>query len=170
MDGIIAVAFLIGSLTDMTRNHCGEGGCLARSSVIPTFWAQAGQLIFDGDGIGPEIAIGRDIGFAYGPYRPAYALSVGIDGETWFGIGARWTHDLGRDTFIEASLFPGLYLDGQGPDLGSPVQFRAALGVGHVLANGLSVTLSFDHRSNADLSRINPGLETFSIRFALPLD
>ena len=57
---------------------------------------------------------------------------------------------------------------GDGPDIGGSLQFRSALGVGYQFDNGATILAAYDHRSNADTQPLNPGLETVSIRLAIP--
>ena len=74
-------------------------------------------------------------------------------------VGAGW--------FAEGSVMPGFYDAGDGPDLGSNLQFRSALGLGYEFAGGSTLSVHYDHRSNADIESLNPGLETIAIRYAV---
>ncbi|MEM8536909.1 MAG: acyloxyacyl hydrolase, partial [Pseudomonadota bacterium] len=71
--------------------------------------------------------------------------------------------------FIELSLMPGLYIRGDGPDLGFPVQFRGALGAGVNIGDYGILSVFFDHRSNANATETNPGLETLGVRLSYRL-
>ncbi|MDE0984033.1 MAG: acyloxyacyl hydrolase [Yoonia sp.] len=51
-------------------------------------------------------------------------------------MGAKWTTQSLSNSpfFIEASLMPGYYAQGDGPDLGGSLQFRSSLGAGYAFA------------------------------------
>jgi lipid A 3-O-deacylase len=129
-------------------------------------------VIFQQDSIGTEIYATYDLPRSYGAFQPVAGASATTDGALWLGVGAKWTTQNVIDSpfFVELSFMPGLYVQGDGPDLGSPLEFRGALGVGYRFDNGASLTVLTDHRSNGDLARINPGLETVGVRFAMQLD
>lgn len=169
MDGTLAVIFLVASLTDMALNDC-DTGCLAPADATARLSFQAAEVEFNEEIIGNEIYVGYDLGTTYGPFQPTIGASVTDLGDYWVGIGAKWTS---RDVvsgplFIEASLMPGYFHLGDGPDIGGSLQFRSALGVGYAFDNGMTVLAAYDHRSNADTQDLNPGLETLSLRFAIP--
>lgn len=169
MDGTLAAIFVIASLTDMTLNDCATG-CLAAQQAPSRLAFQLADLQFQNDSIGREAMLSYDLGRSYGPFQPMLALSLTDSGDTWIGAGAKWTTtDLwSGPVFVEASLMPGLHLRGDGPDIGGTLHFRSALGVGYVFDNGVTATISYDHRSNADRLDLNPGLETLSLRVAFP--
>ena len=168
MDGTLAAVFVIASLTDMAMNDCPTG-CLARDDVPARLSFQLGDVRFDEDRIGKELLLGYDTGRAYGPFQPTMAVSVTDDGAAWIGAGAKWTSSslLPGPLFVESTLMPGFYVPGDGPDLGGNLQFRSSLGVGVAFGNGATVTVAYDHRSNADTDRTNPGLEVLSVRYAV---
>ncbi|SEM42126.1 Lipid A 3-O-deacylase (PagL) [Loktanella fryxellensis] len=141
-----------------------------RAPVTPRFSMQAGTVMFDGDHIGQELYLGVDSARRLGPVQPTYALSITTDGDVWVGAGAKWTSSavLPGPLFFETSLMPGLYARGGGPDLGSVLEFRSAIGVGYTFDTDATLTVSYDHRSNGDIAHINPGLEVLSLRVAVP--
>ena len=168
MDGALAAIFVITSLTDMALNDCTTG-CLGQHDASARLSFQLGDVRFDEDRIGKELLVGYDLDHAYGPFQPTVAASVTENGATWIGAGAKWTSTdlLPGPVFVESSLMPGLYVQGDGPDLGGNLQFRSSLGVGVAFDNGATMTLAYDHRSNADTDVTNPGLEVLSIRYAI---
>lgn len=171
MDGTLAVIYLLASLTDMGMNHCRAEGCLARSEATSRFSAQMSDVHFQADSIGSEIYLGYDLGRRFGPYQPTLGVSTTSDGASWIGFGIKSTYGLGSGGFFaEGSLMPGLYNDAGGPDLGGSLQFRSALGIGYAFDNGATLSVLYDHRSNADTDPLNPGLETLAIRLAIALD
>lgn len=169
MDGTLAVIFAVASLTDMALNDCPTG-CFAASGAPARLSFQAGGVEFQDRMIGQEIYLGYDLGRSYGPFQPTFGASITDTGDTWLGAGAKWTSDdvvtLGP-LFVEASLMPGYFTADEGPDIGGNLQFRSALGVGFAFDDGSTVTVLYDHRSNADTQTLNPGLETLAIRYAI---
>lgn len=171
MDGTLAAIFLILGLGDMAVNDCPTE-CLAQSQTTARWNFQAARVIFDEEQIGHEIYAAYDPGQLYGPFQLTFGGSATLDGDLWVGGGAKWTSRdiISGPFFIEASLMPGLYARGDGPDIGGALQFRSALGAGYEFGNGATLTVLYDHRSNADTQELNPGLETLGLRYAIALD
>lgn len=171
MDGTLAVIFIVASLTDMALNECGTG-CIAEKPATARVSLQAGQVIFQEDRIGEEAYVGYDMPRRYGPWQPTFGGSLTSDNDLWVGAGAKWTTRGISDGpfFVEASLMPGLYAAGDGPDLGGNLQIRSALGAGYTFNNGGTLSVMYDHRSNGDTQTLNPGMETLSIRYAFTLN
>ena len=171
MDGTLAVIFLVVGLTDMGLNECPTG-CLAERPDTARLSAQLGQVLFQDEEIGEELYVTYDMPRRYGPFQPVFGASLTADGDGWIGAGAKWTTRRISEGpfFFEASLMPGLYAHGDGPDIGGALQFRSAIGGGITFGNGSTLTVLYDHRSNADTQDVNPGLETLSVRYAIALN
>jgi len=169
MDGTLAAIFLVASLTDMTLNDCPTG-CLAQDQATSRLSFQLAKTEFQDEVIGNEAYIGYDFAKSYGPFQPTIGVSVTDDGAYWIGAGAKWTsaNFLSGPVFVEATLMPGYFSKGKGPDIGGNVHFRSSLGIGYEFDNGATILASSDHRSNADTKPLNPGLETIAIRYAIP--
>lgn len=92
------------------------------------------------------------------------------EGGLWAGAGVSYTWALGASAwFVRGSFMPGLYHQGDERDLGGPVEFATALELGRTLANGAELSMMVEHRSNAHLYSHNPGLNTLSVVYTLPL-
>ncbi len=167
MDGTLAAIFVITSLTDMALTDC-RTGCLAKDTATPRLSFQIGDVRFDDDSIGGEFYVGMDLGVTRGPFQPTVAASLTDGGAAWVGAGLKWVSRdlLPGPVFIESSLMPGFHLNGDGPDLGGNLQFRSSLGVGVDFGGDRTLTVAYDHRSNADTDVTNPGMEVLSLRFA----
>lgn len=150
----------------------GAAGRLAFGDALPpgdeaARWGlQGSRAVFQGEGVGGEAMVVRDL--RPGALAPVVAASVTDDGAAWAGLGLRWRLG-GPRLWAEGSLMPGLYAQGDGPDLGHALQFRSTLAVGTTFESGMSVALAVDHRSNANISSLNPGLETVGLRVSWPL-
>jgi lipid A 3-O-deacylase len=155
----------------MFVNDCPTG-CLEQSPTDARLSIQAADVIFQEETISQELYIGYESGRSYGPFQPTFGISGTTDRDMWMGAGAKWTSknlSVGP-FFVEASLMPGVYAQGEGPDLGGALQFRSAVGAGYEFDNGATLSVLFSHRSNADTQNVNPGLETLSLRYAFALN
>lgn len=170
MDGTLAAIYYLTALLDMGVNYCPNEGCFARNSVQDRFWVQAGVVEFQRDQIGEEIFIGRDLDRASGPFQKSLGVSITDQGSVWIGYGNKTQWELGSGWFFEGSAMPGLYVEGNGEDLGGAIQFRSSLGLGYEFDNGATLSMHYDHRSNAGLDDDNPGLETIGIRYAFIIE
>jgi len=171
MDGTLAAIYLIASLFDMGVNHCGNTGCLARDAAPARLSVQAGDVIFQEERIGQELYLGYDLDHAYGPFQPTVGFSMTDEGAGWIGLGVKSRFEIGpAGLFAEGSIMPGYYGAGDGPDLGGNLHIRSALGMGYEFGNGATLSVLYDHRSNADTQSSNPGMETLSIRYQVALD
>ena len=168
MDGTLAVIALAASLADMGLNHCGNG-CLAEGETERRFSLSTGEVQYQGKKVGSEAYLRYDFGRTYGPFQPAVGASITSHGDIWVGYGATYTAHL-ADTglYAQLHLMPGLYHYGGGQDLGHVIEFRSGAEVGYEAKNGLRVGISYDHRSNADISSTNPGVETLQFRISAP--
>lgn len=75
----------------------------------------------------------------------------------------------GRRWVLTPSFAPGLYRDGDGKDLGGTVQFRSQLEFSYRFDNRARLGLSVNHISNASIYDSNPGAESVTITYAIPL-
>ena len=168
MDGTLAALFLVASLTDMGFNHCGNG-CVAPGETSKRLSLSAGNVQFEGATADREIYLRYDFGRTFGPFQPIMGASLTERGDAWIGAGAAWTAEIAKTGFYaQLHLMPGIYNRGKGPDLGHTIEIRSGAEVGYQTRNGMRVGISYDHRSNAEMSSINPGMETIQIRFSIP--
>lgn len=102
------------------------------------------------------------VGFGLG-----LAGSYSDDDSSWLGAGVTMLYPFGQGWFIEGSFMPGLYDDGGfGTDLGSDLEFRSLLGIGHTLGAG-SISLAINHMSNANTAEDNPGVNSVGLRYRI---
>jgi hypothetical protein len=161
---------LVAGLTDMSRNYCGtEVGCLGKTATTPHFAISAGEVLERRAETAGEIYLRYDLGHKRGPFGEAVGLSLGENGEVWFGYGQTYKLNMGERFFTELHAMPGLYFDNGGFDLGGPIEFRSGIEFGYEARNGWRVGLSYDHRSNAGIFEDNPGIETVQFRVSMPI-
>lgn len=70
-------------------------------------------------------------------------------------------------TTLTPSLGAGAYRRGDGPDLGSTLEFRSGIDLSRSLAGGHQISLFLYHLSNASLGERNPGVEVLGIGYAI---
>lgn len=170
MDGTLAVLFLITGLIDMWVNHCNFS-CVKPVAAVARHAISAGNLIFEADSIGAELYYRYDLPVSFGPFQPAFGISVDTQGDWWFGAGAVNSFGLWDNRgFAQLSFMPGLWWRGSGPVMGHPIEFRSGVDAGYETPESVRYSLSLDHRSNGDIVPVNPGLETLQIRVSVPTD
>jgi len=173
MGGELTALWFVFSMMDMGLNYCGAGGgCVAPNPRDPYNGFSAGAVYFQGDRISEELYYRRMTEEAYGPFHLSYGASVTSDGDVWAGIGfadeIEWDMGNGQG-FVQVSFMPGLYLQGDGPDLGGPILARAGIEFGYEADNGVRFAIGVDHRSHGGIYDENPGLETIHFRVSIPL-
>ncbi len=155
--------------------HRLMAAALAAISVSPAQAADwvlgVGYSDFSGDRAEDAVALTVEVHGAprwvFGSVAVGFAAGAMIDdiGDAWVGVGLSGLASLGDRWFVEASLMPGLYEEGQGRnDLGDAVEFRSLIGLGYALDPDTRLSVAVDHRSNAGLGDDNPGVNTFSLR------
>lgn len=102
-------------------------------------------------------------------FNPTFDVSITDEGGLWIGAGLYQQFDIeiGEHQFFIGSTFaPGIYLKGDEVDLGFPIEFRSGIEFGMQFENDWQISLSYDHRSNADVVDVNPGMETIQLRLS----
>lgn len=100
-----------------------------------------------------------------GPGLRAVAATLATtDGSLFVGTGFAFELRLGRWD-VTPTFVPGVYRQGDGRDLGYPLEFRSQLEVGHRFPGGTRLALAFSHLSNAGLGSRNPGQESVTINY-----
>lgn len=149
---------------------------------LPLYALKGGVLDHDSDGLwsGTNREDGVDINLEAiftpsltiwsGVVRPAVGASVNTSGDTSKIYGdARWQYDFRNGLFIMVGIGLALH-DGETEPtasmkgLGSPLLFHAPLEFGCHLTPHYSLSIYFDHVSNAYLSDHNEGLDTWGMR------
>jgi len=113
-----------------------------------------------------------DGGISWESFRPRVAVSGSVRGDLWAGAGVDyekyWSIDANRAIFAGLNFLPGLYRPGQ-IHLGSVVEFRSQLEVGVVQKGNWRLSAYIEHRSNANITRLNPGIEAVGMNFGFHL-
>ena len=162
----LAVAAL--GLIDMDANYCASG-CLAARETVPRVALSAGPVVFEDDPVGEEIYLRREAARALGPFGFGVGLSATTRGAVWVGAGVVHTVDFPQSgAYVQSHFMPGMYLRGDGVDLGGPINARAGIEIGWETGTGMRIGLSLDHRSHGGIFDRNPGVETVQVRLSFP--
>lgn len=96
--------------------------------------------------------------------RLALRLGGGVEaatqGDLWVGAGLVASVDLTGRLRFDLSVMPGAYHAGGGNDLGSGFEVRSWAGLSYAVDDVWRVGAALNHKSNAGLGEINPGVET----------
>lgn len=164
MDGRLAVLFGVMSLWG--DGYQADGWNVARADVDGMLTTSAGIVQFDGENWGQELRFTHHFK-KWKRFNPVVDFSITDKGGAWLGFGLYQQFDLdigGLPAFAGFSFAPGVYMQGGDVDLGYPIEFRSGVELGVRFAENWQVSLSYDHRSNGDISSLNPGLETIQLR------
>ena len=169
MNGTFAVMTLVFGMQDAFTD-C-EKQCLARNEMDSRIAVSQGSLQFQGAVIGREVYIRYDSKHANGPFQSIYGASYSSLGDFWAGAGHAYKMSL-EETGVYAQIhaMTGIYVQGNGPDLGGPIEFRSGAELGWEFESGWRIAASYDHRSNAEIFALNPGVETVQIRLSKTLN
>ena len=78
--------------------------------------------------------------------------------------GVEWNFDLGGINFTP-SFSPGLYSEGDGKDLGHPLEFKSEVKFTLDLGESSNLGFSYNHISNASLGDKNPGANSYMFNY-----
>ena len=169
MNGTFAVMTLVFGMQDAFTD-C-EANCLAKNEVESRIAVSQGSLQFQGNVIGREVYVRYDSSHANGPFQSIYGASYSSLGDIWAGAGHAYRMSAADTGFYaEVHAMTGIYFQGDGPDLGGPIEFRSGAELGYRFPSGWRVAASYDHRSNAEIFALNPGVETVQLRVSKPLN
>lgn len=166
MDGRLAVLFGVMSL--FGGEYQSDGFNLNRADIAGRLITSVGAVQFDRRIVGSELRMTYAFN-QWGRFNPVVDFSITDKGGAWAGIGLyqQFDFDFGAQQYFAGFHFaPGIYIQGGEVDLGYPLEFRSGVEIGVRLRNDWQISLSYDHRSNADIMEVNPGLETIQIRFS----
>lgn len=106
-----------------------------------------------------------------GIFKPMVASFGTTDGSFWIGAGVAVDFYLGDNVVVTGSFAPGFYEEGDGKDLGYPLEFRSQIELGYRFEDYSRVTVGINHLSNSGIfdDDGNPGTEVVTINYYLPL-
>ena len=91
-----------------------------------------------------------------------FMLTENKGGYVYTGVQAHYK--IGRVNIVP-SFTPGIYGEGDGKDLGHPVEFKSEVQLSLDLFSNSEVGFSYNHMSNASLGEKNPGANSYIFNF-----
>lgn len=103
--------------------------------------------------------------------RPQVGAWAANDGSAYAYGGFMYdvTLDDAGTVFLIPSTAVGLYHSGAGKDMGGAVEFRSGVELAYKMDHGAKLGLAIHHLSNAGIYDRNPGQETVTVSYTLPL-
>ncbi len=102
--------------------------------------------------------------------KPFAALSGATSGHGFVGAGILWDVYFGRRFVVTPSFAPHLWTgDDDELDLGYTLEFRSQLEFAYRFDDRSRLGLAISHYSNASLGDKNPGTETLTVYYSIPL-
>lgn len=89
----------------------------------------------------------------------------------FYGLGGfYYNFSLGDNFLITPSFGAGYFEKGSGHDLAYKLEFRSQIEILYILKNDIRIGISFNHVSNANLGKSNPGVESFALLYFIPIE
>jgi hypothetical protein len=101
--------------------------------------------------------------------HPVAGAQVSFSGACMVYGGLTWPATPVKWLVIQTTAAVGYYENGEGIDMGFPVEFRLSLALQYQFRNLCRLGVEFAHISNANLSTHNPGTESVSVILQIPL-
>ena len=99
-----------------------------------------------------------------GKLTPVSGGMITKDKATYIYTGVEANYYLGKLS-VTPSFTPGYYRQGDGKDLGYPLEFKSEVQLGFDFTEGTNLGMSYNHVSNASLGDKNPGANSFMFNF-----
>lgn len=102
-------------------------------------------------------------------FKPLAGVMASTDGSVHAYTGVLSDFYFGRRLVVSPSVAPGYYHEGSGKDLGSAFEIRSQLEVAYRFDDRSRLGMAFSHMSNAGVGDINPGAESVTFYYSIPL-
>jgi len=102
--------------------------------------------------------------------KPLAGVTANSDAAVFLKVGVYAELFLTENLYLSPSFSPGVFLRGQGKNLGHPIEFRSQIEVGWRFYTGMRATVSLNHLSNAGSGRRNPGSESVVFSLMIPFN
>jgi len=100
----------------------------------------------------------------FGRVSPVTGMMVTADNAAYFYTGFEANYSLGPFK-VTPSFAPGFYSQGDGKDLGHPLEFKSEVQLSLDLGETTNFGMSYNHVSNASLGEKNPGANSYMLNF-----
>lgn len=103
-------------------------------------------------------------------FKPLLSVTATTDATVFLSAGLYSEIFLTDELYLSPSFAPGVFLRGQGKNLGHPIEFRSQIEIGWRFYTGLRASISLNHLSNAGSGRKNPGSESVVFSLLIPFN
>jgi lipid A 3-O-deacylase len=103
-------------------------------------------------------------------FTPFIGFTATGEGGTYGYAGVGIDIFFGRRFVMTPNFAAGIYGNGDGKDLGYPVEFRSGVNFAYRFDDRSRLGLAFHHISNAGLDDRNPGVESLVLTYSIPFD
>ncbi|MCP5373196.1 MAG: acyloxyacyl hydrolase [Hyphomicrobiales bacterium] len=104
-------------------------------------------------------------------FKPFVAAGGATGGHGFIGAGILLDVYLGRRFVVTPSFAPHYYFGGNSDlDLDYPLEFRSQIEFAYRFDDRSRLGLAISHYSNASLGNSNPGTETLTVYYSIPVD
>lgn len=103
-------------------------------------------------------------------FKPQFGVFITSDEAFYAYAGLYIDIYFGRRWVLSPSTAIGAFEEGDGKDLGGPLEFRSALELAYRFDDRSRLGLQFGHLSNASIHDDNPGEEFFILNYSIPTD
>lgn len=167
---LIFAAFAQGNEATQKTNllHQVKFGILAHD--VGNLWSGFNRE--DGIDLNIEAILGPSVTILGGTLRPAIGGTINTAGNTSKGyIDALWQYDFNTNIFLVLGIGAAIHTGNKNftardqKALGSRVLFHVPLELGYYVNPKTTVSVYFDHISNANTANENEGLDTLGARF-----
>ena len=99
-----------------------------------------------------------------GKFSPITGAFITANNAFYIYTGVQAEYELGSFV-ITPSFAPGYYGEGNGKDLGYPIEFKTEVQMSFDLSDTTHLGMSYNHISNASLGNKNPGANSYMFNF-----
>ena len=100
----------------------------------------------------------------FGTLSPVTGVMFSADNASYVYTGVQAQYKIGKLNIVP-SFTPGLYNEGDGKDLGHPIEFKSELHMSLDMFSDSELGFSYNHLSNASLGDTNPGANSYTVNF-----
>ena len=100
----------------------------------------------------------------FGTISPITGFLIAGDNAGYVYTGVQAEYKLGNLNIVP-SFTPGIYSEGDGKDLGHPIEFKSEIQLSFDLFKNSELGFSYNHISNASLGEKNPGANSYMFNF-----